>query len=193
MAELYKHIHLSGNRSIRVLTLEPSPDKVSQPRFSLTEIDLDDNPNFEALSYVWGSVEPASFVICDKKQLKITQNCYAALRYLRWTEKPRTLWVDAICIDQASIQEKNQQVPLMTEIYGKAKRVLVWLAPEYGNTLAVSKHFARIALLARLRLVRIFIEDMPKIRFFFRSAGIGTVCEQILLKKSKKLGGTEII
>jgi hypothetical protein len=35
--------------------------------------------------------------------------------------------VDAICIDQSSDEERNQQVTMMQEIYGSAARVIVWL------------------------------------------------------------------
>lgn len=39
----------------------------------------------------------------------------------------RTLWVDAISIDQNNINEKNHQVPMMSQIYGAATSVLIWL------------------------------------------------------------------
>ncbi|KAL8917848.1 MAG: hypothetical protein Q9172_005670 [Xanthocarpia lactea] len=40
------------------------------------------------------------------------------------------MWIDAICIDQANIPEKNQQVQQMRHIYQSASRVVVWLGPE---------------------------------------------------------------
>ena len=39
----------------------------------------------------------------------------------------RSFWIDAICIDQQSIGEKNKQVRLMGEIYSSAKLVVSWL------------------------------------------------------------------
>jgi hypothetical protein len=39
----------------------------------------------------------------------------------------RVIWIDAICIDQANEKEKENQIPLMAEIYAKARRVVVWL------------------------------------------------------------------
>ncbi|KAK4104289.1 hypothetical protein N658DRAFT_249603 [Parathielavia hyrcaniae] len=38
-----------------------------------------------------------------------------------------TLWVDAICIDQDSVEEKNHQIPLMGDIYRNAKETLMCL------------------------------------------------------------------
>lgn len=37
------------------------------------------------------------------------------------------LWIDALCINQMDLAEKQQQIPRMKEIYGRADRVLVWL------------------------------------------------------------------
>jgi hypothetical protein len=48
----------------------------------------------------------------------------------------RTIWVDAICIDQSNPDERSQQVQLMGQIYRNAQRVLVWLGhsdAEFGG------------------------------------------------------------
>lgn len=37
------------------------------------------------------------------------------------------LWIDAICINQADLDERNGQVRIMPEIYSKASCVIVWL------------------------------------------------------------------
>ena len=65
---------------------------------------------------------------CDGKALKVTKNCKQALQNLRTTQ-PRTLWVDAVCIDQSLHEERNQQVMMMQKIYKKATRVIIWLGP----------------------------------------------------------------
>lgn len=49
------------------------------------------------------------------------------LSQLQDNDIPRTLWADAACIDQSNTKEKELQIPLMTEIYAKASRVIVWL------------------------------------------------------------------
>src|SRR5580700_5121291 len=53
---------------------------------------------------------------------------------LRCEDRPRTLWVDAICINQENITERNSQVQLMKSIYEKASRVLVWLGEEADDS-----------------------------------------------------------
>ena len=52
---------------------------------------------------------------------------------------PRTslqgfIWIDALCIDQASVEEKSSQVTLMGEIYELASVVLIWLGPATSNS-----------------------------------------------------------
>jgi len=48
--------------------------------------------------------------------------------------RPSNLWIDAICIDQANLDERSQQVGLMHEIYTKASSVIAWLGPENEYT-----------------------------------------------------------
>ncbi len=93
----------------------------------------DESLDFEALSYAWGSDEDTShvYVSADRKRaLTITRNLDTALRHLRHMDKPCEIWVDALCIDQKSVEEKNHQVALMSEIYTQASSVMIWLGPE---------------------------------------------------------------
>jgi len=54
----------------------------------------------------------------------------AALRHLRYRDRPRKLWVDTICINQADNDEKSVQVRRMARIYRSAYRVVAWLGPQ---------------------------------------------------------------
>ena len=45
----------------------------------------------------------------------------------------RTLWIDAICINQADIEERGYQVQLMGNIYRECKRALIWLGDSDDN------------------------------------------------------------
>jgi len=37
------------------------------------------------------------------------------------------MWIDALCIDQADLQEKGHQVAHMGQIFRRADRVVIWL------------------------------------------------------------------
>jgi hypothetical protein len=86
-----------------------------------------DNPAYSALSYAWGDPKRTKSIIVNGAKMQIADNLWHALYSIRHPKEPRTLWADAICIDQSSTEEKNQQVPLMSFIYSRAKEVLVWL------------------------------------------------------------------
>ena len=108
---------------------------------SLREISLDRPKSFDALSYVWEDDPPPpnegtpvpNYILLDGKpgeslkSLEISKSCYIALQNLRDHHAVRTIWVDAICIDQKNDSEKNMQIPLMKEIYEKARKVYIWL------------------------------------------------------------------
>lgn len=59
---------------------------------------------------------------------KILKSFTGAIKALCDRKKPRELWIDAICINQKKMDEKNKQVPMMSNIYGQAKQVCVWLS-----------------------------------------------------------------
>jgi hypothetical protein len=45
------------------------------------------------------------------------------------TDKHEPFWVDALCIDQHNVSERNRQVNMMARIYSSAFKVAVWLGP----------------------------------------------------------------
>ncbi|KAI9768262.1 MAG: hypothetical protein M1839_004156 [Geoglossum umbratile] len=57
----------------------------------------------------------------------ITHNLFLALKHLRLPYNERKLWIDAICINQEDVEERNQQVQIMQQIYWRARRVIVLL------------------------------------------------------------------
>lgn len=113
---------------------------------TLYHLDLDKlpeyEPTYEALSYVWGSMEETvtAFVVGfpgsgdPSSPMQISPSLASALRQLRYTNRTRTLWVDAICINQDDIDERNAQVKRMGRIYSLATRVVVWLGEESADS-----------------------------------------------------------
>jgi hypothetical protein len=76
-------------------------------------------PQYDALSYMWGPgvTKPIEIngSICE-----IRENLSQALVHLRLANQTRVLWVEAICIDQESVEERKHQVAQMGKIYSKA-------------------------------------------------------------------------
>ncbi|KAF3070244.1 hypothetical protein CFAM422_006775 [Trichoderma lentiforme] len=124
----YEGVESQGDEHrIRVLTLKPSQDPSEPIHISLSVVKLNDDPSFEALSYCWGDATDKLLIFCDGVPFPVTKNLESALRHLRQTEDERTLWVDAICINQGNIPERNHQVSIMKDIYRKARLVVIWL------------------------------------------------------------------
>jgi hypothetical protein len=93
----------------------------------MLEVSLDDAPEYEALSYVWGVPEFVKSIFCGTEVIHITKNCSSALHHLRHGMSSRFLWIDACCIDQKSGRERNHQVGMMGDVYGNAECTVVWL------------------------------------------------------------------
>jgi hypothetical protein len=108
----------------------------------LLDARLNDAPSYEALSYVWGDasdvtpiqIADSSAPGCPKADMFVTVNCHAALKRLRKVHENRLLWVDAICINQSLIPERNHQLTLMARIYHCASRVIVYLGESANDS-----------------------------------------------------------
>jgi hypothetical protein len=122
----FSYIPLPGT-AIRLITLQPSVNFNSDLSCGISSWSLLENPQYEALSYTWGTSVKSSFVYLDGEHFEIIANLESALRHLRLPHEPRVLWVDAICIDQANLYERGQQVSIMGTIYSDAQNVLFWL------------------------------------------------------------------
>jgi hypothetical protein len=53
------------------------------------------------------------------------------------------LWVDALCINQEDVEERNLQVLRMSSIYRQAQAVLAWLGPEPSTGLNPIAKFSK--------------------------------------------------
>jgi len=71
---------------------------------------------YEALSYVWGSAESAAHIKVNGRAVRVTPNLFSALNSLRYDTRVRSLWVDALCINQDDDYEKSWQVALIGHI-----------------------------------------------------------------------------
>ena len=128
----YTPLSVDIKGQIRLLILLPGlPD--ADIKCLVKGADLNDaereSSEFEALSYVWGDTSPEKKtpIQVDNAILLVGRNLRSALLHLRDEEQPRTLWVDAVCINQEDFDERSRQVPLMGDIYRTATRAIAWL------------------------------------------------------------------
>ncbi|KAK0712279.1 heterokaryon incompatibility protein-domain-containing protein [Apiosordaria backusii] len=187
---VYSYTSLSKSTCIRLLSIKPgtlTTDRNQPIQLCMREVDLDDNPVYEALSYTWGepltvfptlqakldALSPSSNdplpVICEGRILHVTYNLYMYLLTWRHIQSlmadkevmekmgsevaasslklPTEMWTDAVCINQADIDEKSAQVAMMGRIYSSCQKVTIWLGPQ--------DEFSRIALRILQRLSKI--------------------------------------
>lgn len=89
--------------------------------------------DFVALSYTWGHATPTAMILVDGSVVPVRTNLEAALRRLR-NKKPiasgTLVWVDALCIDQDNLTERETEVKRIRTIYKSAYDVVVWLGSE---------------------------------------------------------------
>jgi hypothetical protein len=135
IAKPFQYPPVDNNKNeIRLLDLGPGKS-VDVFQCTLYTVSLDNPPPYEALSYTWGPREQSSTIILNENgHLDITRNLDEALVYLRSETQKRTLWIDALCIDQENGIEKADQVKKMLQIYRRAESVLIWLGPERDSS-----------------------------------------------------------
>lgn len=133
-----QHIPLDrSTRQIRLLSFLEIDAATLLIRCRLDTYNLNQCPQFVALSYTWGDLHPSRAILLNGEVFPVGQNLYSALSVLvEDTPRDRAYWrelywIDAICINQHDDSERSHQVNMMGIIYSQASFVLVWLGP--GN------------------------------------------------------------
>lgn len=147
---VYKPLDTTKNE-IRILMLHSSIKDDNEPvRATLQHVAMEDDMKpgaitrmapalrlFKALSYTWGDASKKVNITLDGHQFPVTENLFAALKNVRNSNKAAAgkvtvsgWWIDAICINQEDILERNSQVAMMTMIYKRSHGVHVWLGDE---------------------------------------------------------------
>ena len=115
---------------IRLVIVHPATCDQDEIKCDLQSMHISE-ARYESVSYAWGDASITSPILLEGYQFEVTVNLANALRSLRrQSEDPnqtRTLWVDAICIDQSNNLERSEQVQRMSSIYKSADQVIVWL------------------------------------------------------------------
>lgn len=126
--EPYQYTPISPGE-IRCLVLEPGHD--NEPLSCTLEVhQIADKPDYEAISYVWGTPVMCHKIKCHGRQTSITRNLRDVLRQCRLPDSTRVLWADSVCINQNDDREKSHQVSVMGKIYSQATRVLICLGSD---------------------------------------------------------------
>ena len=89
----YPYEKLPTPTSIRLLEFGPIRD--GEPRSAkMHVVDLNDHPEYTALSHTWGNRDSMETCICDGHEVKITRNLAAFLKRYRGDGVPPTMWYE---------------------------------------------------------------------------------------------------
>ncbi|KAK6430036.1 hypothetical protein LTR95_013815 [Oleoguttula sp. CCFEE 5521] len=130
--EPYVYQTLLNEDSIRVLTILTSTDE-AEIRCSLDTTTLQGGVEYATLSYTWGMDADGDSTLCrsiaiDGRAPRVTRNLYDWLRRVVVTKDlSLPVWIDAICINQANVEERGATVARMADIYEGSKQLFVWL------------------------------------------------------------------
>ena len=108
---------------------------------------LDDTSlHYETLSYAWKNYSDSNStfhtIFIDSMAFGVSATLFEAMKRLRRSHGPRTLWIDTICINQTDDREKSQQVDMMRRVYSQCEQCAIW----FGSLGSIPRELAQAAL-----------------------------------------------
>lgn len=129
------------NSEIRLIRIDESDSPEGYVSCSMQHFELDSEPEYSALSYVWGDPNERSTIFVNGIKFDVTLSLHSALNALRFLDsqtEPDWYWIDAVCIDQGNMKEKDEQIPRMGRIYSSASGVICRIGEEIGDSKLLS-------------------------------------------------------
>ncbi|RDH29009.1 TPR-like protein [Aspergillus welwitschiae] len=149
MAQAFAYSPLDpSSKCIRLLELLPSAAHESV-RCRLHVVDEKCRPSYVALSYTWGSPQSRLSIELDDAEFYVQENLWNFLSTMNSCRRWQLFWIDAICIDQSSISERNHQVNMMRDIYAGATLTVVWLGQGFDSSDLAIRYIANPGLPAK--------------------------------------------
>lgn len=137
----------AAKREIRVLQVSRvSPVDSNRPpgdgsnaafKANLLHVSLDDDPAYIAISYAWGDRSPVGRFQSDQEgaaEFEYNRAVFEILDAVVPEGSTLYLWIDALCVNQRDDVERGIQVALMSEVFGKARQVVVFLGEADEDT-----------------------------------------------------------
>ena len=140
------NLQTASIRLVEVLPLDPSGLVQCRIRHATTEAE------YTCISYVWGSPKETHLIYINGKPFQVRRNIWEFLKtvssqigskrddhsdgsLLNFHDAAKSLWIDALCIDQDKNAERNHQVQQMGKIFSSAQRVIAWIGrrPELAS------------------------------------------------------------
>lgn len=122
--------------------------------------ELVKHPTLQYPLFSNGYPRPKGNIIIDGVEVEVGGELFSALHRLHrlWSDpmaEVQYVWIDALCINQEDVEERNKHVLQMSEIYEKARGVRIWL----GEAVSVAD---RIAIELLTDISKVFSELLNK-------------------------------
>jgi len=109
--ESYRYTPLDHPASdLRLIRIEEGRPENVEIKCTIEKYSTASAPAYQALSYAWGADTEKQPITVNEKVFLVTGNLHYALQSLQVASGGRHFWIDAICIDQHNIEERNEQV-----------------------------------------------------------------------------------
>ena len=131
----FRYTRLQDIDEIRLLRIAPRTEtrRHGALKAAIHHVRLSDSPLYTAVSWRWGPRQDLVNLEINGRVLFIQSNLGRIIQDLQVDHQARYLWIDAICIDQGSVNERNHQVQLMGRIYSDANYVVACLMAEQSK------------------------------------------------------------
>jgi hypothetical protein len=124
---LYRPLN-PGRKEIRVLMVKPGqPDDHLVCFFRYLSLTDEEHLPYYTISYCWATLRGHEAITVNGQKLTVTASSAAALRRVRLPDFVPLIWIDAVCINQQDLEERSQQVGMMSLIFSRTALNLVWL------------------------------------------------------------------
>ena len=139
----FRYNDIIESNQIRLIRLPKTTQDEHAPNLGIHTFPLSQCPPYLALSYTWGpslSFEKpytrwdTAPIRLNGRPFPVLLNLHRALSQLCKSRPDEYLWVDSICINQGSLDERSAQVGIMDLVYNGAVGTLIWLGPETDTT-----------------------------------------------------------
>ncbi|KAI1261326.1 heterokaryon incompatibility protein-domain-containing protein [Xylariaceae sp. FL1019] len=126
----FRHIAIDARSQIRLLRSQR--EKSSLARYSLEAVPIIEleNKEYTALSYTWGRVcnpNDVREIEVDGQSFFVRPNLFDFLQTAAAKDEHGLFFIDALCINQNDVMERQLQVAMMPQLYRRARTSIVWL------------------------------------------------------------------
>ena len=129
-------------------------NNVGHVSLEVAQFPMGCEPTYRALSYTWGPPKDGHAryhksekisIVLDGEEHDVTPNLFDAIIQMSESYDNSYFWIDALCINQGDLMERQVHVAVMDRIYRNAEEVTVWLGKADDDSKEVLELVEKVA------------------------------------------------